>query len=192
MSYHEAGRMYVLIGYGLYRLASGGMVYEPPPSAKVPSAETLGVFLLLRAFAQGCTAMTGTEAISNGVPAFKPPESANARTTLVAMGVLLGTMFLGLSYLAIQIGILPADQETVISQIGRTVFGIGPIWWVLQIATAMIERFLTGLFGASNERLMRRLGFLRKGDQTTITPGSLLDKINQQEALRVGSNFSMV
>jgi hypothetical protein len=82
--------------------------------------------------------MTGTEAISNGVPAFKPREADNARATLVWMGVLLGSMFLGLSYLAIQIGVLPADTETVISQIGRTVFGIGPLWWLLQIATALI------------------------------------------------------
>jgi hypothetical protein len=72
------------------------------------------------------------------VPAFKPPESLNARQTLVAMGVLLGTMFLGLSYLAVQLQVLPADDETVISQIGRTVFGAGPLWVALQIATALI------------------------------------------------------
>ena len=131
--------MYVLIGYGLYRLLlGGGMTYEPPASARQPIGEALGVFVLMRAFAQGCTAMTGTEAISNGVPAFKPPESVNARQTLVTMGILLGSMFLGLSFLAMQIGVLPADDETVISQIGRTVFGAGPLWVALQIATALI------------------------------------------------------
>ena len=138
-TYLFVGLMYVLIGYGLYRLLlGGGMTYEPPASARQPIGEALGVFVLMRAFAQGCTAMTGTEAISNGVPAFKPPESVNARQTLVTMGILLGSMFLGLSFLAMQIGVLPADDETVISQIGRTVFGAGPLWVALQIATALI------------------------------------------------------
>jgi amino acid transporter len=138
-TYVFVGLMYVLIGFGLYRIfLGGGMTYEPPASVRQPIGEALGVFVLMRAFAQGCTAMTGTEAISNGVPAFKPPESVNARQTLVAMGILLGSMFLGLSYLAVHIGVLPADDETVISQIGRTVFGAGPLWVALQIATALI------------------------------------------------------
>jgi amino acid transporter len=138
-TYLFVGLMYLLIGYGLYRVfLGGGMTYEPPPSVRQPIGEALGLFVLMRAFAQGCTAMTGTEAISNGVPAFKPPEWENARKTLVAMGILLGTMFLGLSYLAVQINVLPADDETVISQIGRTVFGSGPLWVALQIATALI------------------------------------------------------
>src|SRR2546425_5309794 len=92
-TYLFVAMMYVLIGFGLYRLfLGGGMTYEPPPSVRQPIGEALGVFVLMRAFAQGCTAMTGTEAISNGVPAFKPPESVNARQTLVAMGILLGSM----------------------------------------------------------------------------------------------------
>ncbi|MBV9598430.1 MAG: APC family permease, partial [Chloroflexi bacterium] len=85
--------MYVLIVWGLVRLTTGDYSYTPPPSVRSFGAEPLTIFLVLRAFAQGCSAMTGTEAISNGVPAFKPPESNNARTTLVWMGVLLGTMF---------------------------------------------------------------------------------------------------
>jgi len=178
-AYVFVGAMYLLIGFGLYRLATGGVVYEPPPSAKLPGAETMGVFLILRAFAQGCTAMTGTEAISNGVPAFKSPESANARTTLVAMGVLLGTMFLGLSYLAIQIGVLPAEQETVISQIGRTVFGIGPVWWLLQIATAVILILAANTSFADFPRLSSILArdrflprmFQFRGDRLAFTTG---------------------
>jgi amino acid transporter len=138
-TYLFVGMMYLLIGYGLFRLFfGGGLAYEPPPSAHQPIGETLGLFVLMRAFAQGCTAMTGTEAISNGVPAFKAPESLNARQTLIAMGVLLGSMFLGVSYLAVQINVLPADDETVISQVGRTVFGPGPLWVALQVATALI------------------------------------------------------
>src|SRR5437762_4981255 len=101
--------MYLLIGVGLFRLFfGGGLVYTPPASALQPGSETVGLFLLLAAFAQGCTAMTGTEAISDGVLAFKPPESENARTTLLAMGLILGSMFLGMSYLATQLQIVPA------------------------------------------------------------------------------------
>src|SRR5262249_35137498 len=83
-------------------------------------------------------AMTGVEAISNGVSAFKPPETANARTTTVWMGLLLGSMFLGVSFLASTIGIVPAAEETVLSQIGRTVFGAGPLWVLLQVATTLM------------------------------------------------------
>jgi amino acid transporter len=178
-TYVFVGTMYLLIGYGLYRLASGGMVYDPPPSAKLPGTETVGIFLLLRAFAQGCTAMTGTEAISNGVPAFKSPEASNARATLVWMGVLLGSMFIGLSYLAIQIGVLPADEETVISQIGRTVFGIGPLWWLLQIATALILILAANTSFADFPRLSSILArdrflprmFQFRGDRLAFTSG---------------------
>jgi amino acid transporter len=127
-----------LVGVGLFRLVTGGLTYIAPDSTLAPGSQSLGVFLLLSAFAQGCTAMTGTEAISNGVPAFKAPESRNARTTIVGMGLLLGSMFLGLSFLATHLGVVPAAEETVLSQLGRTVFGTGPVWWLLQLATALI------------------------------------------------------
>jgi amino acid transporter len=131
--------MYVLIIWGLWRLFTGDYSYTPPPSARPFGAETLGVFLVLRAFSQGCSAMTGTEAISNGVPAFKAPESVNARATLVGMGVLLGTMFYGTAFLSTHMGILPANDETVLSQLGRVVLGDGSPWYItLQIATALI------------------------------------------------------
>jgi amino acid transporter len=179
-TYVFVGLMYVLIGYGLYRLfVGGGMSYEPPPSARQPIGEALGLFVLLRAFAQGCTAMTGTEAISNGVPAFKPPESLNARGTLIAMGMLLATMFLGLSYLAVQVGVLPADDETVISQIGRTVFGVGPLWVALQVATALILILAANTSFAdfprlssilARDRFLPRL-FQFRGDRLAFTSG---------------------
>jgi amino acid transporter len=90
----------------------------------------------MRAFADGCSAMTGTEAVANGVPAFKPPEWQNARTTMLIMSVLLGTMFLGTSFLAHVSGALPsASGESVLSQIGRSVYGPGPLWYVLQLST---------------------------------------------------------
>ena len=84
----------------------------------------------MRAFADGCSAITGVEAVSNGVPAFKPPEWRNARTTLTVMRLLVATMFLGLSYLAGVTGATPSDHESVVSQIGRAVFGTGPVYYV--------------------------------------------------------------
>jgi amino acid transporter len=137
-AYLFVGLVFLLIGCGLVRVLTGGLEYTPPESALTPGSQALGLFLLLSAFAQGCTAMTGTEAISNGVPAFKAPESRNARGTIVWMGLLLGSMFLGLSVLATHLGVLPAADETVMSQLGRTIFGMGPLWWLLQIATALI------------------------------------------------------
>jgi hypothetical protein len=80
------------------------------------------LFLLLRAFSNGCTAMTGVEAVSNGVPAFKPPEAKNAAATMVIMAVLAITMFVGITLLAHAYGIIPSEQETVISQLARGVF----------------------------------------------------------------------
>ncbi|MEA2639654.1 MAG: hypothetical protein QOF51_1048, partial [Chloroflexota bacterium] len=130
--------MYVMIAFGLFRLWRGDWTYVPAASVLTPGNQSLGLFLLMAAFAQGCSAMTGTEAVSNGVPAFKPPEWKNARATLVAMGALLGSMFLGTSFLAVHMGILPATDETVVSQLGRTVFGTGPMWGFLQVTTMLI------------------------------------------------------
>ncbi|HYM83538.1 MAG TPA: APC family permease [Candidatus Dormibacteraeota bacterium] len=100
--------------------------------------ESVSLLLLMRAFADGCSAMTGTEAISNGTPAFKPPEWKNAQTTMVTMATILGTVFLGISYLATVSGAVPTEHESVLSQIGRAVFGAGPIWYLLLISTMAI------------------------------------------------------
>src|SRR5437879_11178832 len=91
----------------------------PPDTGRHP----LTTFLLLTAFANGCTAMTGVEAVSNGVPAFRPPESKNAAATMLMMVVLSITMFLGITLLAHAYGIVPSEKETVISQLARGVFG---------------------------------------------------------------------
>lgn len=170
--------MYGLIGYGVYRVATGGMHYAPPDPVVPVGSRSVALFLLLSAFAQGCTAMTGTEAISNGIPAFKKPESSNARTTLVAMGVLLATMFIGLSYLAQHLGVRPAE-ESVLSQVGRTVFGKGPIWVALQIATALILILAANTAFADFPRLasiLARDGFVprafrSRGDRLAFTVG---------------------
>src|SRR5262249_58948468 len=90
--------------------------------------DTLGpltLFLVLRAFSSGCTALTGVEAISNGITAFREPKSRNAATTMAWMAAILGALFLGITYLALRVHAVPSDQETVISQLTRTVFGGG-------------------------------------------------------------------
>ena len=124
-----------LIGLGMLRTLLGDTPHVTGVAAAAVPAETIGVLLLMRAFADGCSAITGVEAVSNGVPAFKPPEWKNARTTLTVMGVLVAVMFLGLSYLAGVVGATPSDHESVVSQIGRAVFGLGPLYYILQLAT---------------------------------------------------------
>ena len=124
-----------LIGLGLIRTLIGDTPHVTGVVATAVPGETIGVLLLMRAFADGCSAITGVEAVSNGVPAFKPPEWKNARTTLTIMGALVATMFLGLSYLAGVVGATPSDHESVVSQIGRAVYGLGPLYYILQLAT---------------------------------------------------------
>ena len=101
------------------RRSSGGLdpVHVAPREVAAGAGGSLGIFLLLHAFAGGSTAMTGVEAISNGVPAFKPVEWRNARKVLAWLGVLLGMMFLGISFLAVEDHPMPSTKETVISQI---------------------------------------------------------------------------
>ena len=124
-----------VIALGVGRTLLGDAPHVSVTPAVVP-VESLGVLLLMRAFADGCSAITGVEAVSNGVPAFKPPEWRNARRTLTVMGALVATMFLGLSWLAGVVGATPAaNGETVISQIGRSVYGTGPIYYLFQLAT---------------------------------------------------------
>lgn len=130
-----------MIGVGLYRWVAQGMPPAQPPGIEYPVTQALSLFLILRAFSSGCAAMTGVEAISNGVQAFKPPESENAGKTLMAMAFLLTAMFLGVTFLAHQFGVVPNEEthETVLSQLGRTVYGSGSaLYLVLQVATMLI------------------------------------------------------
>lgn len=100
--------------------------------------QAVSIFLILRAFASGCSALTGIEAIANGIPAFRPPESKNAATTMTWMASILAVLVLGITYLAHAYHVFPAEHETVISQLARTVFGRGWFWYTIQIATATI------------------------------------------------------
>jgi len=112
-----------------------------PPRISAEAASPLApltLLLVLRAFASGSAAMTGVEAISNGIQAFRPPESRNAGYTLIWMAAILSTLFLGITYLARHFGIVPAETETVVSQLSRAVFGGGVGYYLTQAATAMI------------------------------------------------------
>ena len=128
--------MVVTVGYGLFRSLSGslGTVIGPPESQITQIIATITPFLLLHAFANGTTALTGVEAISNGITAFKEPRSRNAGITLIWMSMILGSLFLGISYLTKQIGGVFSEEETLISQLARTVFDgrglpyLGTIW----------------------------------------------------------------
>ena len=149
-----------MVGYGIFRIASGHEViassakYAIRPEQGFSNLATASVVLLgARAFASGCTALTGVEAISNGVPAFEKPKSKNAATTLTILGTLAVTMFLGVTYLAIHANVHVTEnaadligfdtsqaQPTVIAQIGEAVFGsnTSPLFYFVQIITALI------------------------------------------------------
>jgi len=128
-----------LIGVGAWRALAGTIAPATAADAIQPGGHTLTLFLLLTAFSNGCTAMTGVEAVSNGVPAFKPPEAKNAAATMLMMAVLSITMFTGITLLAHAYHVMPSEQETVVSQIARGVFG-GRGWpyYVVQAGTMAI------------------------------------------------------
>ena len=115
--------MFVTTGIGLFRYATGSLgVVVAPPHFEVNVLHPITLFLILRAFSNGTTSLTGVEAISNGIMAFKEPRSQNAGTTLIWMSGILGTLLLGITFLAVHIGAVPSEAETVISQLARTVY----------------------------------------------------------------------
>ena len=134
--------MFIAVGTGLFRLFmtnSLGTVIDPPELEMLDGMSTITPFLILHAFASGTTALTGVEAISNGITAFKEPRSRNAGITLIWMSLILGSLFLGISYLAKEVGVIPAESETVISQLARTIFaGRGTLYLMLIGATTVI------------------------------------------------------
>ncbi len=127
----------LLIGWGVVDLLVHGVGAAPHGAPHTAAPVTL--FLLLRAFSGGSTALTGVEAVSNGVPAFRPPESRNAAITLTWMAIILGTMFAGTTGLVWRFGIVPTDTgETVMSLLAHRVFGTSPLYYMVQASTAMI------------------------------------------------------
>ncbi len=136
-TYIFIGSLGVLLAWGLFQMTLGGgvpSVAQPPPAP----VEGVSLFLVLRAFAGGCTAMTGVEAIANGVPEFEKPESPNAAGTLVILGLILGALFLGVVTVGHAIGAIPTDQANTVAQIGMTVAGGGPLFYIVQISSAII------------------------------------------------------
>ena len=124
-----------MLVYGLIRLIIDG---PSAPVASLPVTQNLTPFLVLHAFATGCTALTGIEAISNGVPAFKPPESKNAGNTLVVMAILMGTLFVGSIGLTQFLGVVAGPQETILSALAQRLFSRGPLYYLIQISTMLI------------------------------------------------------
>jgi amino acid transporter len=172
----------VLLTAGLYRYVTHGIVPVQVPLPPDAGRSTLTTFLLLTAFANGCTAMTGVEAVSNGVPAFRPPESKNASATLVAMATIAIVMFVGITVLARAYGVIPSTAESGVSQLGRAIFGRGAIYYVIQAATMMILVLAANTAYADFPRLSSIVArdrylprqFMNQGDRLAFSNGILV------------------
>ena len=133
--------MFLSVGIGLVRFATGslGGVVSPPPIAAGTAAVTgVTLFLILHAFSSGTAALTGIEAISNGITAFKEPRSRNAGITLIWMAAILGSLFLAITFMAGKIGAVPSEQETVISQLARTIYSGRNVFYLLTIGATTL------------------------------------------------------
>ena len=171
--------IFLLIGIGLFKYTTGQVITEYP---SLPVSEGISVFFILRAFSAGCTALTGVEAISDGVLAFKTPEWKNARLTLLYLGVILGFMFVGISYLANIYHVVPEAGQTVVSLLGRVILGNGPVYYFLQIVTLLVLMLAANTSYADFPRLcyfLARDGFLPRqlsllGDRLVYSNGIML------------------
>lgn len=172
-----------MLGIGLFRTFFGDIDPVPFDPERFEgdrlTGGTLGVMLLLKGFSSGAVALTGVEAISDGVPAFREPAAKNAAQTLVTMAVILGTLFFGSAVLAHHLQPYPSHEETVLSQMSHAVMGGGPFYWVLQFATAGILVLAANTAYADFPRLssiIARDGFLprqfgNRGDRLVFSNG---------------------
>jgi amino acid transporter len=169
--------IFILLIIGFYQKLTG---HIPQSYPVIPAKESLSLFFVLRAFAAGCTALTGVEAISDGVLAFKPPEWKNARTTLLYMGEILLIMFLGITLLTNAYHIAPESGQTIISLLGREILGYhNPFYYFIQIATLLILLLAANTSFADFPRLcyfLARDGFLPRqlallGDRLVYSNG---------------------
>ena len=186
---------FAMIAMGAYRILVLGEHHAPPPEVVAATAETAGavsIFLLLRAFASGAVALTGTEAIATGVPAFQPPESRNAATTLLVMAGVLAILFIGVTFLATNFAIYPTvpelfgenvEHKTVIAQVAETVFGSASIpFYLFQSFTALLLFLAANTSFAAFPRLAAVLGedgffprqFALRGDRLAFSMGIVL------------------
>ncbi len=162
--------------------APGSLLHGAPPREQVVATQGLSLFLILRAFSSGSAALTGVEAISNGVPAFKPPESQNARITLTTMACILGFLVLGVTFLSSRYGVVPSEDETVVSMLGKDVLGENVLYYAYQAATAFVLFLAANTSFAdfprvsailANDRFMPRQ-FAFKGDRLAFSRGIVL------------------
>jgi amino acid transporter len=173
----------LLLGTGTFRYLTGGIVPVDMPLPPNTGHHAVTTFLLLTAFANGCTAMTGVEAVSNGVPAFRPPEAKNASATLVAMATLAIAMFVGITVLAHAYRVVPNSAESGISQLGRAIFG-GPnaLYYLLQLGTTLILVLAANTAYADFPRLASIVSrdrylprqFMNQGDRLAFSNGILV------------------
>jgi len=176
--------MLAIIAYGVTRTITGDVAPFEAPAAwegLEEGGQVLGLFLILRAFSQGAVALTGVEAISDGVPAFKSPEWKNARSTLTWAAIVFGILFLGIAFLLTSIGIVPdpTEQQTVLSLLVRHLTGDGPVLVIAQVATALILVLAANTSFADFPRLssfLARDGFLPRqfafrGERLAFTTG---------------------
>jgi len=175
-----------MLAVGAWRYFTGTLVATVAPSSvtgELGSAGMLTTFALLTAFSNGCTAMTGVEAVSNGVPAFKPPESRNAASTLVTMAALAITMFMGITLLAHAYAIIPNDSETVVSQVARMTFGGRSVFYfAVQAATMLILVLAANTAYADFPRLASIVArdrflprqFMNQGDRLAFSNGIVI------------------
>ena len=172
-----------MLGLGAWRYFTGAVA--PPHELMHPASATslLTTFALLTAFSNGCTAMTGVEAVSNGVPAFRPPESRNAAATLMLMGLLSIMMFMGITLLAHAYGLVPNDAETIVSQLARATFGGGTVpYFAAQAATMLILVLAANTAYADFPRLASIVArdrflprqFTTQGDRLAFSNGILI------------------
>src|SRR5262245_16594181 len=170
-----------MVGYGLLAAVLDWLPeapFEPHP----PGLEGIGLFLFLRAYAAGCTALTGVEAVSNGVQALRTPEGRNAATVMTWLGALSIAMFLGITYLAYDFGIVPGGEETVVSKIARRVFGGGIPYFGVQAATMLILLLAANTSYADFPRLSSILArdrfvprqFANQGDRLVFSNGIII------------------
>jgi amino acid transporter len=175
------GAFKVFVVGGFHVTPSPGQLAGPGEQIITSTHNPITLFLILSAFASGCSAMTGVEAISNGVPAFRKPEAPNARTTLVWMAGLLLVMFAGITWLATY-GAAPRVEESILSQIARSVFGRNLAWYVVQVATAGILTVAANTSYADFPRLTSLIArdrylprqFVSLGDRLVFSNGIII------------------
>ncbi|MGG3467351.1 APC family permease [Neobacillus pocheonensis] len=170
--------LFVLIGVGIYKIFTGQVSPDMHPPIGAP-VQGITLFLLLRAFASGCSALTGVEAISNAIPNFKDPAPKNAAKTLILMGSLLALLFTGITFLAYYYGIGPKAEETVVSQIAKETFGRNYLYFFIQGTTALIlvlaantgySAFPLLAFALAKDKYMPRM-FTIRGDRLGYSNG---------------------